>query len=282
MNIFHYLSKTSNILVMLHEQRITHTSTFYPLGTLNVWKKFKANHPIVEISRSAPKWWTNQATDLPFCQHGLNWTEQKGTGWSGVEITSYAILIRKKGNMKLSGCAVGVFESWTQVLFVGSDRQLLWKWSERSIFSFFDEALLWLLQNGNDPRGILQSFYGFFTTTCSIFIITLIGPRESTDRTVQIEEDFTTLCIECKIFLFECCYDADSDSIAHMISVWSRTLAGELCRKASGSLESSDGRRSWSSIGHLWDEHQKGRENMKVYEWEKASETDALVRWVWC
>lgn len=190
------------MLVVLHQQRITYHSTFYPLGTLNVWTKFKANHPIVEIFRSAPKWWTNQATDLPFCQHGLN--EQK-TGLVGVVFIFIFILCysdQKKGNMKLSGCAVGVFESWTQVLFVGSDRRLLWKWSERSIFSFFDEALLWLLQNGNDPRGMLQSFYGSFTTTCSIFIITLIGPRESTDITVQIEEDLNHTMYRIQNILF--------------------------------------------------------------------------------
>lgn len=90
-------------------------------------------------------------------------------------------------------------------------------------------------------------------------------------------EDTCRSCPQCSMQLgrqhdfFECSCDADSSSIAHMIYVWSRTLAGAPHRKASGSLESSAGERS--KMQNKW---QKGRRNRRIDEREKASQTDAL------
>lgn len=85
-----------------------------------------------------------------------------------------------------------------------------------------------------------------------------LGPKEIPDRIFQ-----TTMTQE---HFFNAVMMLTQTLIAHMINVWGTTLAGAVCRKASGSLESSVGRRS---------QDVKGRP--PVYEWEEASETAALI-----
>ena len=236
---------------------------------------------IVEIFQFGPKWWTSQATDLPAWP---KWTERDWLEWWWNSIlccsdqekkeiySSRAVLwecLRVGHKYSLLAVTVGCYGNEAKGAFF-----LFFWWSS---FVAFTKTVtgnvivfLWFLDYN------LQRFHnhtnwpqGEYRHNCS---------NRGRFYHTRIEYGIFSFFV----FFFSECYDADSDSIAHMISVWSRTLAGELCRKASGSLESSDGRRSWGGIGHLWDEQQKGRENKSGYEWENTSETHALVRWVWC
>lgn len=95
-------------------------------------KKFMAIHPIFKIFQSG----LDQPTGCSPWSHAKNHQNRK---WiDSVEtVGSSCYSDHKKVNIKLSGCAVGVFETWTQVLFVGSGSCFLWKLSVQSIFSFW-------------------------------------------------------------------------------------------------------------------------------------------------
>lgn len=145
----------------------------------------------------------------------------------------------------------------------------------------FDEALLWLLQNTNDANGCFFCSFIHPDVTLNVRLdfcsrFTLIGWRESADITFQIGEDVTMLCIESKCICFFFTQTPSPTWSTSEAQPW----AGELCRNASGYLESLDGKRSRGGRERRRDEQQKERGNKRVHEWEKASRTDALRLWL--